>query len=416
MTHSRRISVAAASALALGAVTLSACGGAGTVDVENGKAVFSKNCAGCHALADAGSKADPAKLGPNLDDAFRGPRKEGFKTSEFESLVKYWIEKAPQKPDRTSPQGVDARPAMKRDIVTGQDKADVAAYIAKFAGTDDASAVIAIPPKPASGEGAPAPATGEAPAPAEGGDAAAGRSIFDANCSGCHANGGTEAGVGPKLAGAGLAHDRIADQVTNGGGGMPPFGSLPKADYENVVAYVESIQGGATGSAPPPGPAPGAATSGGAVAVTADAAGQLKFDQASLDAAAGDVTFTFTNPSAVPHNFAIRGPGIASPITSKTVQDGGSDSIKVSLKPGVYEYFCAVDGHADGGMKGKLFVTDASPEGQASASAKAPRIVGPWVSAEFRDRRISRLKPAVRAKSSAIDRYSLPGYWIRINP
>lgn len=45
-----------------------------------------------------------------------------------------------------------------------------------------------------------------------------------------------------------------------------------------------------------------------------------------------------------------------------------------------------------------------------------PRIVGPWLTLEIRDRRYARLKPAVRARSYKIDRYVKPGYWIRIDP
>ena len=81
--------------------------------------------------------------------------------------------------------------------------------------------------------------TGAAAAPA--GDAAAGKTFFVATCQGCHANLGNTAGFGPKLAGLGLAEQRIHDQVVNGGGGMPP-GLAQGKDLDNVVAYVLSIQ------------------------------------------------------------------------------------------------------------------------------------------------------------------------------
>jgi mono/diheme cytochrome c family protein len=80
---------------------------------------------------------------------------------------------------------------------------------------------------------------GAAAAPA--GDAAAGKTFFVATCQGCHANLGNTAGFGPKLAGLGLAEQRIHDQVVNGGGGMPP-GLAQGKDLDNVVAYVLSIQ------------------------------------------------------------------------------------------------------------------------------------------------------------------------------
>lgn len=336
-----RLSRAAALATILPAFALglSACGGGGeTADVENGKVVFQKACAGCHALADAGPAgvASSLKAGPNLDDAFRGSREHGFKASQFESLVNYWIEKAPQKPWRISPQGVGGKPAMARDIVDGQDQADVAAYVAQFAGTKDVSAVVPIPaPRATAPEGSAANPAEPTPAP-----------------------------------------------------GPPPE--------------------------PPPAPAtPAPATAGGVVDVTADPTGALAFVQSSLDAAAGKVKFNFTNPSALPHNFAIREPGGTAILAqSETVQDGGVATIEADLKPGTYEYFCAIPGHE--AMKGTLYVTDAANQG--APVVKGPRIVGPWVSARLRDRRIGQLKPATKAKASPIDSYSLPGYWIRILP
>ena len=84
--------------------------------------------------------------------------------------------------------------------------------------------------------------TGETPG--GGGDdaaVAAGKTFFEGSCQGCHAAGGTQAGAGPVLAGKGLAEDRIKDQVTNGGGGMPP-GLAAGDDLENVTKFVLSIQ------------------------------------------------------------------------------------------------------------------------------------------------------------------------------
>ncbi len=73
------------------------------------------------------------------------------------------------------------------------------------------------------------------------GDAAAGETVFASSCGGCHTNGGQDAGVGPKLAGAGLDAARVTTQVENGSGAMPG-GLVSGDDLENVVAYVVSIQ------------------------------------------------------------------------------------------------------------------------------------------------------------------------------
>jgi len=70
---------------------------------------------------------------------------------------------------------------------------------------------------------------------------AAGKTYFDNNCQACHTASGTQAGVGPKLAAAGLTADRVKNQVENGGGAMPA-GLASGTDLDNVVAYVLSIQ------------------------------------------------------------------------------------------------------------------------------------------------------------------------------
>jgi cytochrome c551 len=74
------------------------------------------------------------------------------------------------------------------------------------------------------------------------GDAAEGEQVFAATCTGCHLNNGQDAGgVGPQLAGAGLAEATIKTTVENGRGAMPP-GLVSGDDLENVTAYVLSLQ------------------------------------------------------------------------------------------------------------------------------------------------------------------------------
>ncbi|MFN8511139.1 MAG: hypothetical protein U0841_00785 [Chloroflexia bacterium] len=70
------------------------------------------------------------------------------------------------------------------------------------------------------------------------------------------------------------------------------------------------------------------------VAVSADASGALKWDRASYEATAGDVTFVVSNPSPLTHNFRIEGPGCRRrvPFAGKTTQ---SFTIK-GLQPGEY--------------------------------------------------------------------------------
>ena len=89
------------------------------------------------------------------------------------------------------------------------------------------------------------------------------------------------------------------------------------------------------------------------VQVSAPKDGALKFDQASLTAKAGKVTFKFNNPSSVPHAFEVEGNGVEE--ETETVSNKETE-VTVDLKAGTYEYYCPVGQHADAGMKGKLTV------------------------------------------------------------
>jgi mono/diheme cytochrome c family protein len=73
------------------------------------------------------------------------------------------------------------------------------------------------------------------------GDVAAGKTVFEAKCSGCHADLGKTAGVGPAIVGTALTTDQIRDQIKNGKGAMPG-GLATGTDLADVVAFVESIK------------------------------------------------------------------------------------------------------------------------------------------------------------------------------
>lgn len=129
MTSPRRRArrLAAVVAVGVAAVGLSACGDSGEpADLDAGKTSFVNLCASCHTLEDAGTP--PAVIGPNLDDSWRASRQAGFDDSQFQGTIERWIKMA-QKP-------------MPRDLVTGQDAVNVAAYIASVAGTSPESGVF----------------------------------------------------------------------------------------------------------------------------------------------------------------------------------------------------------------------------------------------------------------------------------
>lgn len=85
---------------------------------------------------------------------------------------------------------------------------------------------------------APAPsASGEA-APAVNADAA--MAIYKSNCLSCHGD-QLQGGMGPELAkvGATMSQADIHKQITNGGGGMPPFkGTLTAEQIDTLAAWL----------------------------------------------------------------------------------------------------------------------------------------------------------------------------------
>jgi cytochrome c2 len=115
-----RRAVAAASLGA--ALVLTACGGGEETtgregaDTNNGKELFIEKCGSCHTLSDAGTQG---RVGPNLDNAFGYPRRQGFDETTFYDITLQQIDLA--------------APPMPADLVKGQDAVDVAAYVARAA-------------------------------------------------------------------------------------------------------------------------------------------------------------------------------------------------------------------------------------------------------------------------------------------
>ncbi len=74
------------------------------------------------------------------------------------------------------------------------------------------------------------------------GDAAAGKEVYaSAGCGSCHAfsDAGSTGSVGPNLDDSSIDFEGAVMQISNGGGGMPPFsGQLSDEEIANVAAYV----------------------------------------------------------------------------------------------------------------------------------------------------------------------------------
>jgi plastocyanin len=82
--------------------------------------------------------------------------------------------------------------------------------------------------------------------------------------------------------------------------------------------------------------------------------GQLLFIPQAAQAPPGSLTINSPNKASVPHNVALRGGGVNA--TGPVIQGGAVSTIKVNVKPGVYNFLCTVPGHAAAGMQGRLTV------------------------------------------------------------
>jgi mono/diheme cytochrome c family protein len=185
-------------------------------DLSTGRALFNDpevGCGNCHTLAAAGSSGT---IGPNLDDAFRGAREQGFEEVTFEQVVR----------EQIAYPGIGS--VMQPDLVTGEDADNVAYFVGHCAANERDAACR----------------------PAGGGEITAGEGdqIFaQAGCGDCHtlAAAGTSGTVGPNLDEARPSVELAVDRVTNGQGAMPAFGDrLSEEQIRAVAEYVAQSSGG----------------------------------------------------------------------------------------------------------------------------------------------------------------------------
>jgi mono/diheme cytochrome c family protein len=209
-----------------------------------------------------------------------------------------------------------------------------------------------------------------------------GKQAFVAKCGACHtlARANTRGSVGPDLDEAfrydvaeGLRRSAIRSAVEGQVENPNRFGAMPKglasgATLANIAAYVsESVarSGPDTGLLASAVKAPGAGKpaleKGGKLEIPADPTGQLSYVTNKATATAGPVTIAMPNSSGVSHNIALEagaheatggGPALA----ASSFVTKGSASIKVTLKPGTYTFFCQAPGHRAAGMFGTIVV------------------------------------------------------------
>jgi sulfite dehydrogenase len=129
---------------------------------------------------------------------------------------------------------------MPANLAEGQDADDIAVYIAKCSGNAHCG-VTAARSSAAPGGGTTTTAQGG------GAKRPDGKAIFaSAGCGSCHTlnDAGSKGNVGPNLDALKPSEPTTERQVTNGGGGMPPFkGQLTPAQIKAVAQYVSSVAG-----------------------------------------------------------------------------------------------------------------------------------------------------------------------------
>jgi plastocyanin len=215
-------------------------------------------------------------------------------------------------------------------------------------------------------------------------DLIAGKKLFAQKCGSCHvlSRAGTKGNVGPDLDQAfqqplrdglkrsgirGLIHDQILFPPSFGSdeGGKRPDGSaaMPAKlvtgdDADNVAAYFASVvsktgkdSGLLATAVPQAGGGPTAQAKNGTLSIPADPNGQLAFQTKQATAPPGKLTLEMPNKSGTPHNIVIDGKG-----KGQVVQGGGTSKFTATFAAGSYTYYCAVPGHREAGMQGKLTV------------------------------------------------------------
>jgi plastocyanin len=139
-----------------------------------------------------------------------------------------------------------------------------------------------------------------------------------------------------------------------------PGGIVTGENAVDVAAYVGSVAGAPgkdTGRLAQIGVAQAkgtAAEKNGTLSIPADATGQLAYQFAAATGKPGKVQIESKNASSTPHDISIEGQGVNE--HGKVVQNGGTSTVSLTLKPGSYTFYCSVPGHRQAGMQGKLTV------------------------------------------------------------
>jgi len=208
-----------------------------------------------------------------------------------------------------------------------------------------------------------------------------GKTLFIKNCAECHtlARAGTKGIIGPNLDDAfsaalaagegrkvipGIVETQIEYPASSGRMPKLPLTTREAADIAAYVGYAAARPGKDTGILGTVGSSQlvTAVEKNGVLTIETNPSGQLAYTSKQAIATAGTVTITLINKSGVGHNIAIQAGNSgatqgSTPVLGHTpITTSGTHSFTVTLKAGVYTYYCEVPGHRQGGMWGTLTV------------------------------------------------------------
>jgi mono/diheme cytochrome c family protein len=232
------VALVAAAAVA-GVLLAAACGAVGRTtegEVSRGKELFTEKCGSCHTLADAGTQSD---IGPDLDEAFDDPVREGFDESTIRDVVRNQIAYPVTNPVTEDAPGMPPQDELFPECDEGEDPEETGCFEDPDEAADAVAAYVAsVAGRPV--EGGPAPG-GIA------GGSTDGEQIFSAaGCGSCHVlqAAGSTGTIGPDLDATRPSLELAIDRITNGAPPMPAFeGRLTEEQIRAVAEFVSSSAG-----------------------------------------------------------------------------------------------------------------------------------------------------------------------------
>jgi plastocyanin len=150
-----------------------------------------------------------------------------------------------------------------------------------------------------------------------------------------------------------LAVVLLAVACGGGGGSGAGSGGTAKAQGSNGGGGSRYGYGGGGGGSSSGGGSTGSSSQGGGkAALTLEQTASYTFNPTNVKVNSGSTIEVLNTAGQIPHTFTVQGQNI-----DITNQGGQSQNVKISLKPGTYQFFCKFHGSPGQGMHGTLVVT-----------------------------------------------------------